>query len=392
MKLKKQPLKKEFPKIPLIDDHPCFKHVNAQSFFSFRANKETLDYLGSEAQGCHAFVKSLKFGEKSNMTLGILIEEDFMFFDLEDIKKYIEILNKIGFNITFHGSFEKSDLLSTYRGFLNSITLAHYTNKTKFLYFTLGENYKNNVASIRYIALCYLRFLWTSERVWFPKTLNILYDYFKKKRIKPTLSKILLFAESCPGEIFYKNLTLYRISRNFNISSKEDQIISLKKYLKNGAYGFVGYSSFSPIDNTKINYHDLMFSTLLAMPDNFNIIEYLENWNTVYKYSTGSYLSLSLYTQDYGRTKIIQNDCTEIYNTINELFEQREYHKAYLYLKKIVLKFVEIKGECIVDFTVKKEPILSTTDVVTNKESYVVNRQEKVTLTHDEFNQLIKIK
>lgn len=396
------PQEKPIQEIQSVSKHPNFKLRIATSFYSFRTNKNDLSGCSNLNKGCHAFVKGLTFGEESNHTLAIITPYEGIPFELEEIELYVELLAKIGFDIKFEGVYKLSDLTKKYNvlkqqvqnyeypigtkstfveqiltGSSNTKVSISEANNSEFLFFTLGQNYKDNKAAIKYVALCYLRYLFCSYTQWFPRMFLTYYKYFKKIKIKPSLDKILLFTYSSPISHLYnedKNL-IRKITMNY-IHSDVGSITS-DNVFRYGYYTFNGTVSTCAHKATT-------FSTLLAMSNDFKLVSYLEDYvKNVSKNVKGFTIShISYYTKDLGRTVFI-NDEGLIAEKIKDFVLKNEYHKAYLYLKQKVNKFVQLNGEFIV------KPPDSSVQLLLN--DYQKTKQnDDITLSQQNLKELLK--
>ena len=101
--MKKTIKEKPLPVFQSVSEHPNYKRTRgATSFYSFRLNTKDLSKQGFQ-QGCHSFVKNLYFNNEGATKLGVLTLYEGIPFSIEEISKYIELLQKIGFDIQFEG-------------------------------------------------------------------------------------------------------------------------------------------------------------------------------------------------------------------------------------------------------------------------------------------------
>lgn len=89
------------------------------------------------------------------------------------------------------------------------------------------------------------------------------------------------------------------------------------------------------------------FSTLVAMPNDFaNTLFRKHVKNTAKNVNNFDRPKIGCYTRYLGRTHT--NDNGLIAEKVKELVLKNEYHKAYVYLKEKVNKFVRINGDFVV--------------------------------------------
>lgn len=400
------PQEKPIREIQSVSKHPNFKLRGSTSFYSFRTNKDNLSGCSNLNKGCHAFVKNLVFGNDSPTTLAIITPYKGIPFEIEEIKLYVDLLAKIGFDIKFEGVYKVSDLPKKYSVIKETIrnysnvnydgvitkssfvtqffSDAHHgvkeeiskVNDSDFLFFTIGQEYKENHGAIKYVALCYLRYLFCSYTQWFPRMFLTYYEYFKKIRIKPSLDKILLFTYSSPIAHLYNNDNAVIKDITETLISKEIGSISSDNIFRYGYYTFNGSSSVTSMKKTT-------FSTLVAMPNDFKLIPYLENYvkNTAKNVNNFDISKIGCYTRYLGRTVFI-NDKGLIAEKVKEFVLKNEYHKAYVYLKEKVNTFVRING----DFVVK--PPSSSVKLTLNE--YHAKQTEQIELTEEQLKELLK--
>lgn len=392
------PKKKQVPVIQSVSNHPNYLRRDNRSYYSFRINKQTLDFknISSLTNGCHSFVKSLFFNDNKT-SLGILTPYKGIPFEIDEISKYIELLSEIGFKIKFEGTktveelIKESPLLKKqYTDSINNDQKCCFllnrlssdssikaqsleeVNKEVFLFFTLDETYKNNQSKIRYSALCFLRMLFISTEMWFPRMFLTYYNYFKKIKIKPSLHKILIFTYSSPVSHLYSEKAKTEACEILFGSHGADE-----NYLRYGYYTFFGLP--------EIVNKSTCFSSLLATSNDFNLITYLENYDKILSKSISFTESeknvlMSYINIDLGRSKYIC-DNGKIQQIVNELILEGSYHKAYIYLKEKVCQIIEIH----------QDPFVK---VFKNKISYETwsqsgsNRYSEIRLTKEELKKI----
>lgn len=391
-----------------LSSHPNYKTRGATSFSSYRINEKTLRATDNPnlQKGCHSFVKTLNFGKNSGIRLAIITPYEGIPFSMEEIEKYVELLIKIGFDIKYHGETTLEDLCKSNSVLRQSVANVNYSSKQnnylesyilkdelktrneketleqKFLLFSLGDNYKDNTSNIRYVALCYLRLLFCSYTVWFPKMFLTYYNYFKKIKIKPSLDKILLFTYSSPILNLYNENTIHKINKTFLSGTDITELLF--------RYGYYTFNGTRSINSSKAS----SFTTLLAMPNDFKLIPYLEkdrierlrksvDFNEVNSYP---YIGVSTFIEDYGRTKTLYDDGA-LQKIVNELILKGEYHKAYIYLKNKVVKFVDMQGDIIVKPFEEKISLKEYNDLITHKSQ---TRLESINMTSKELKKLLE--
>ena len=347
-----------------LNELPRFKHLKdflqpflATDSYSFGITPKGKLISGEYCHtGCHSFVKSRLYGENHNLVV-ILPEINGKFncfYEESDIETYINLLKEIGFQIEFKGIQTDFEIYNIYGASNN------YLKDRKNYVFILGENYKFNKAAIRYIALCLLRNLWNVSQFWFPYRFIEFYKYFKKRKIKPSLSKILIFANLCP----YNLLSDKYISKRF-IQKSGDSWINIKDNINKesgllyGYYSLIGNCKFDRItlsEENKVVYKGFYLSLLLTAENNFNLIDFLENYDTLSKKEK---IQFNNFNQEYGKTRIIFDEENLLNNKLRDLIISKEYYKAYLFLKEIAIFY-------------KQYPDLHFTNVDVNKIEYSV--------------------
>lgn len=339
--MKKTVKEKPLPVFQSVSEHPNYKRTReATSFYSFRLNTKDLSKQGFQ-HGCHSFVKNLYFNNEGATKLGVLTLYEGIPFSIEEISKYIELLQKIGFDIQFEGvqtleqlKKSSSNFREVVRPYQNDKTSKFVSsffndtayenidveNKKEFLIFTLGEDYKDMHPYIRYIALCHLRYLFTSSSMWFPRMFLAYYDYFKNIKVKPSLDKLLIFTYNSP----IKHLYSKHVFNNAPFFKSENNC-------RYGYYNFIGVPS-----NVDGDYNTSL-SALMGTNQDFKLIPYLESFKERFKNIYDAYFGPSVII-DLARTVYINNDNFSIQKTVNELILKGEFHKAYVYLRDVVKK------------------------------------------------------
>lgn len=326
-----------------LNETQRFKESNYQSFFETNSysfgvdsNKKIIKNEDNHT-GCHSFVKDRLYGKDKSLCV-VLHNPKRCFYQKEEITEYIDLLKKIGFQIEFEGLLTNDKVKNTYGNIL------YYSSKENYV-FLLGENYKNNAAICRYMALCLLRTLWSRNQFWLPYRFLEFYDYFKKKKIKPSLSKILVFANLCPHNIF--NEEFLRIKYG-NISDISEVIwnnykdrINLESILLTGYYGFIGHSNADVVLNFDYDYiHNSFFiSLLLTAETNFNLVDFIENYDNLSKVERKTPLSYYSLINYVGKTRQIWDSSQKLNVTLKNLLKEKKYHKAFLFLKEIATVF-----------------------------------------------------
>lgn len=341
--MKKTVKEKPLPVFQSVSEHPNYKRTrSATSFYSFRLNTKTLSKTSFQ-HGCHSFVKNLYFNNEGATKLGVLTLYEGIPFSIEEISKYIELLQKIGFDIQFEGvqtleqltkssSNFKSILLHYQNNKRSNFTSSFFNdtlyddleveNKKEFLIFTLGEDYKDMHPYIRYIALCHLRYLFTSSSMWFPRMFLAYYDYFKNIKVKPSLDKLLIFTYNSP----IKHLYSKQVFNNDPVFNKSEN------NCRYGYYNFIG------VPNNGDDDYNTSLSALMGTDPDFKLIPYLESFKERFKnLYEGAYFAPGVII-DLARTVYINGDNFSIQKTVNELILKGEFHKAYVYLRDVVKK------------------------------------------------------
>lgn len=348
--MKKTVKEKPLPVFQSVSEHPNYKRTrSATSFYSFRLNTKTLSKTSFQ-HGCHSFVKNLYFNNEGATKLGVLTLYEGIPFSIEEISKYIELLQKVGFDIQFEGVQTLEQLTKSSSNFREVVR--HYQNdkisrfvssffddtayensdvenKKEFLIFTLGEDYKDMHAYIRYIALCHLRYLFTSTSMWFPRMFLAYYDYFKNIKVKPSLDKLLIFTYNSPIKHLYSK-QVFNNDPMFNKSENN---------CRYGYYNFIGIPS-----NVDGDYNTSL-SALMGTDPDFKLIPYLESFKERFKnLYENAYFGPSVII-DLARTVYINGDNFSIQKTVNELILKGEFHKAYVYLRDVVKKINKAKPD-----------------------------------------------
>jgi len=283
--------------------------------------------------GCHSFVKSRIYGK--GHSLCVVVPITCCFYQKEEIEEYINLLKQIGFQIEFKGILTDAEVEKNHGGVYNMANKENYV-------FLLGEDYKNNVASVRYAALCLVRALWNTNQFWLPYRFVEFYRYFKKRKIKPSLSKILVLANLCPHNLISDSYIFHRIkeTEKGDWEAKKD-IINKESGLLGGYYGFIGHSNTDVILNSDYEciYKSFYISLLLIGDNKFNIIDFIENYNINGKL-TGNLSQINhLNINTYGKTRMIRDDKNILNNKLRELLKDKLYYKAFLYLKEIAISY-----------------------------------------------------
>lgn len=348
--MKKTVKEKPLPVFQSVSEHPNYKRTrSATSFYSFRLNTKTL-VKTSFQHGCHSFVKNLYFNNEGATKLGVLTLYEGIPFSIEEISKYIELLQKIGFDIQFEGVQTLEELTKSSSNFREVVrpyqnnkrsnfassffndTLyddLEVENKKEFLIFTLGEDYKDMHAYIRYIALCHLRYLFTSTSMWFPRMFLAYYDYFKNIKVKPSLDKLLIFTYNSP----IKHLYSKQVFNNDPVFNKSEN------NCRYGYYNFIG------VPNNVDGDYNTSLSALMGTDPDFKLIPYLESFKERFKnLYEGAYFAPGVII-DLARTTYINSDNFSIQKTVNELILKGEFHKAYVYLRDVVKKINKAKPD-----------------------------------------------
>lgn len=364
--MKKTIKEKTLPVFQSVSEHPNYKGTRlATSFYSFRLDTKILSKTSFQ-HGCHSFVKNLYFSNEGVTKLGVLTLYEGIPFSIEEISKYIELLQKIGFDIQFEGVQTLEQLTKSSNNFRDVV--GHYQNdkrsrfvssffkntsyenndvenKKEFLVFTLGEDYKDMHAYIRYIALCHLRYLFTSSSMWFPRMFLAYYDYFKNIKAKPSLDKLLIFTYNSP----IKHLYSKQIFNNDSVFNKSEN------NCRYGYYNFIGVPSTVNRD------YNTSLSTLMGTDSNFKLIPYLESFKERFKnIYDGAYFGPNSPSViiDLARTVYINDDNFSIQKTVNELVLKGEFHKAYVYLRDVVKKINKAKPDVYLTPPAKKIKIM----------------------------------
>jgi len=281
--------------------------------------------------GCHSYVKSRVFGKGHSLV--IVVPTNRVFYEEEEITKYIDLLREIGFEIDFRGILTDQQIKDKH-GITNN-----HTPLRKNYVFLLGENYEKNIPACRYVALCLLRALWSASQFWLPYRFLEFYRYFKKRKIKPSLSKILILANLCPHNLLNDKYLMERLNNRTGYSSnnfdKMKENVNPESGLFAAYYGLVGNTQakiyLAEDDYTKF-YKSFYISLLLTADTKFNLVNFIQNYQDNGK-TTASINGLFVYT--YGKTRMIWDSENILNNKLRELLKDKQYYKAFLYLKEI---------------------------------------------------------
>ena len=128
-----------------MSEHPNYKGTRlATSFYSFRLDTKDLSKQGFQ-HGCHSFVKNLYFNNEGVTKLGVLTLYEGIPFSIEEISKYIELLQKIGFDIQFEGVQTLEQLTKSSSNF-RAVVRQYQNDKTSRFVpsFFNSTSYENN--------------------------------------------------------------------------------------------------------------------------------------------------------------------------------------------------------------------------------------------------------
>lgn len=332
-----------------LNDHPRF---NKKSFkkgqstptdsYSFCINKDgKFVNVGSSVNiGCHAFVKQRTYGAEYRLCVVLPDRNNCCFYTNKEVEEYINLLKEIGFDIEFEGQMTHTELEAKHG--------KKEGNSTNNLVFTLGENYKAKIAENRYTVLCYLRCLWSRWSFWLPYRFIEFNEYFKKRKIKPSLSKILVLANLCPYGVVSDSYQIEAGTIRTLSKSNCDNIIT-ENGLMAAYYGFIGHAHCNlliPVgsENDKTNTYvqilnSFTISLLLVAPNNFNLVNYIETIDNTRK--NKAILQQGENRNDIGKTRLIVDYDRILTNKLRGLLKEKQYYKAFLYLKEVAQHYTQ---------------------------------------------------
>lgn len=322
--LKKEEYLNTIPRFNRFKENPEF--LSATNSFSFVVDcNEKMVKNETKNVGCHSFVKSRVYGK--DYSLCVVIKIEYVFYTEDEIRKYINLLKEIGFQIDFKGILNNNEIKEKHQ--LNDLE----ANKTENYVFMLGENYTNNPSACRYVALCLLRNLWSLNQFFIPYRFLEFYKYFKKRKVKPSLSKILVFACLCPHNLLNDDYLSKRLIGGYKYEEIKDEI-NKEAGLFGAYYGLIGYNQGDIIINTdnKQLYKSFYISLLLIAGNNFNLLNFIENYQNNGKVPAkidGLFLNL------IGKSRIIWDESNILNNKLRDLLKEKQYYKAFLYLKEL---------------------------------------------------------
>lgn len=303
----------------------------ATDSYSFGVNSNERMISGESIinTGCHSFVKSRVFGK--GFKLCVVVPAAKMFYQEDEITKYIDLLKEIGFQIDFKGALTDTEIKEKH-GYTN------ISGTTKRFVFLLGEDYTNNMAQCRYVALCLLRHLWNANQFYVPYRFFEFLKYFKKRKIKPSLSKILILANLCPHNLFDDSYLSKRLQSKKNCEDstyvKNKDKVNIESGLFGAYYGLIGHSRCDIIigqDDQKF-YKSFYISLLLAADNKFNLVDFIQNYQNNGKIPTQV---KGLFINSFGKTRAIWDEENILSNKLRELLKEKQYYKAFLYLKEL---------------------------------------------------------
>lgn len=330
--------------------------------------KENVKYAG-----CHSFVKTISY--ENNDDVGFCFSQENCIYSLEEVEKYVKILQKIGFNFQYEFIPENEISEALPKNFEGRSFLV----KDGLHCFSISEIYNSRKCPwVRYIVFTMLRSLMGTANFYFPKRLIHFYEYFSKPSLnkKITLNEIFLFSLMCNQNIYEYAKHEKKMNIENYMDAEPEMYLSFYAY-----YGFFGYVSISycyqnfqknlQVENVKkdreLAKKMFIFSGLLYN-DNFNFMEYLTNLDKIIEKQCSSSNKHSI--QEFYFCEVTA--CFDILivderikEKLNYYLKKGFYFMAFKYVKKIIKFYYDSHPKTVsyVNAFFKQEKKYSVRDV-----------------------------